>query len=126
MVMSPHALAAPDQTARSLKKFGITRNAFIPDQTPLPALTNSYYEPWELIVQHLASSIRDHTLKSQVDRLPVLSASYLTGEAEWRRAYVVLCFLAHGYIWGGRTASEVSSSILYYQPRPTPLPVGYP
>lgn len=54
---------------------------------------------------HLLSS---RTFRKQADQLPVLSTTGLATDAEQRRAYVVLCFLAHAYIWGGDTASDAS------------------
>lgn len=47
-------------------------------------------------------------IRGVVDRLPVLSTDFLYTEAEWRRAYLVLAFMSHAYIWGGDIPSEVS------------------
>jgi indoleamine 2,3-dioxygenase len=40
-------------------------------------------------------------LRRIVDALPVLDTDLLLTEAEWHRAYSILGFIAHGYIWGG-------------------------
>ncbi len=45
-------------------------------------------------------------LRGVVDRLPVLSTIGLEHDAEWRRAYSLLTFMAHGYIWGGDSPSD--------------------
>ena len=49
-----------------------------------------------------------------VDELPILSTSKLNGEPEWRRAYVVLAYLTHAYVWGGEKPKEVSIAPLVY------------
>ena len=41
-----------------------------------------------------------------IDRLPIIPTSHLDTEPEWRRAYSILSFMAHGYIWGGEKPSE--------------------
>ena len=53
-------------------------------------------------------------LRTVIDRLPIIPAVHLETEAEWRRAYVVLVFLANGYIWGCEKPSErLPPSITY-------------
>lgn len=60
--------------------------------------------------------IRTGEIRRRVLDLPVLSVNGLRGdnkdseEAEWQRAYVVLGFLTHAYIWGGERAEDVSIS----------------
>ncbi|KAK0647104.1 Indoleamine 2,3-dioxygenase [Cercophora newfieldiana] len=90
-----------------LNDFSVTQNGFLPECLPLSRLPDPYYEPWEALMPHLSALIDNGTIREKVDQLPVLSTSRLLTEPEQRRAYVVLCFLANGYIWGGRTASEV-------------------
>ena len=109
--MSPHAISQPHQTDELLAQFAVTRDGFIPDETPLQRLPHPYYAKWETIAHHLSSALERGVLRAEVDRLPVLSTTYLTTEAEWRRAYVVLAFLAHAYIWGGAQASEVAHHV---------------
>jgi indoleamine 2,3-dioxygenase len=46
-------------------------------------------------------------LRSIVDQLPILSVTHLQTDAEWRRAYVILVFILHGYVWGGDSPTEV-------------------
>lgn len=88
-------------------KFCITPNGFLPGQVPLRSLPNSYYEPWERLIRDLPAFLETQTLRFEVDQLPVLSVDRLATKAEWRRAYVILSFLTHAYIWGGDRASEV-------------------
>jgi indoleamine 2,3-dioxygenase len=96
----------------TLEDFGVSsQNGFLPDQLPLWRLPDSYYESWERIVCQLHSLLRLKRLRYEVDELPVLSTSRLGAETEWRRAYVVLSFMCHGYIWGGESPSEVCFSL---------------
>ncbi|KAJ5572440.1 Indoleamine 2-3-dioxygenase [Penicillium hetheringtonii] len=45
-------------------------------------------------------------VRAAVEALPILSTSNLQSEAEWRRAYVVLVFMLHAYVWGGDRPAE--------------------
>ncbi len=113
--MSPRETSPPrpsgtggDTTPLILEDYAITSNGFLPDETPLKRLSSPYYASWEVLIESLPTSLAQQTLRRQVDKLPILSTGLLASEPEWRRAYVVLAFLTHAYIWGGHTASEVS------------------
>ena len=84
---------------------------FLPAEIPLKVLPDSYYGPWEAIIQNLQGLILSKRLRSLVDALPVLDTDALLTEAEWRRAYSVLAFIAHAYIWGGDTPADVRHPI---------------
>ncbi|KAJ5884774.1 hypothetical protein N7495_009284 [Penicillium taxi] len=82
--------------------YGISpENGFLPTEPPIEILPNTYYAKWEAVVASLQPLLLSKRLRSVIDRLPVLSTTYLRTDAEWRRAYVVLVFLLHGYVWGG-------------------------
>ena len=83
-----------------------SENGFLPTLPPLEALPDSYYEPWEYIVKNLQGLILSKRLREVVDRLPVLSTNRLFGEPQWRRAYSVLAFITHAYVWGGNRPAE--------------------
>ena len=83
-----------------------SQNGFLPNQPPLEALPDSYYEPWEYIVKNLQGLILSKRLREVVDRLPVLSTERLFGQPQWRRAYSMLSFITHAYIWGGNKPAE--------------------
>ncbi|EOD48702.1 putative indoleamine -dioxygenase subfamily protein [Neofusicoccum parvum UCRNP2] len=78
-------------------------HGFLPAELPLQFLDDPYYRPWESTVQALQALILTRRLRGVVDSLPVLSTDYLRSEPEWRRAYSILAFVAHAYIWGGDT-----------------------
>lgn len=83
------------------------RNGFLPDEIPLDILPDAYYQPWETIVRNFQSLILAKRLRRIVDALPVLDTDLLLTEAEWRRAYSILGFIAHGYIWGGDSPADI-------------------
>lgn len=94
-----------------LEQFRVSpQNGFLPAVAPLRRLEDPYYEPWESIVCDLPTYIKDGNIRQKVDCLPVLSTSMLKDEPELRRAYVVLAYLTHAYVWGGEKPSEVRST----------------
>lgn len=90
-----------------LSDYGISaQHGFLPDVLPLTRLPDPYYNKWEAIAANLQALILSKRLRGVIDRLPVLSTTGLEHDAEWRRAYSLLAFMAHGYIWGGDSPSE--------------------
>ena len=96
-----------------LTDYGLSPSlGFLPDTLPLTRLPDPYYNKWESVVSNLQSLILSRRLRGIVDRLPVLSTAGLEHASEWRRAYSLLCFMLHGYVWGGDFPEErVPSSI---------------
>ncbi|BAE58318.1 Indoleamine 2,3-dioxygenase [Aspergillus flavus] len=92
----------------SLDEYGVSlQNGFLPHSPPLKTMESPYYWPWEHIVSDLPDHIRFRTIRQAVETLPVLSTSKLQGEPEWRRAYLLLAYLTHAYIWGGEKPKDV-------------------
>ncbi|KLO98610.1 Uncharacterized protein Y057_4090 [Fusarium fujikuroi] len=90
-----------------LAEYGISpTHGFLPDTLPLTRLPDPYYNKWEAIAANLQALILSRRLRGVIDRLPVLSTIGLEHDAEWRRAYSLLGFMAHGYIWGGDSPSD--------------------
>jgi indoleamine 2,3-dioxygenase len=91
-----------------LSDYGISpENGFLPDRLPLQHLPDPYYNKWESIVANLQALLLSKRLRGIIHDLPVLTTAGLEDESEWQRAYMMLAFMAHGYIWGGETPSEV-------------------
>jgi indoleamine 2,3-dioxygenase len=103
-----------------LEEYGLSpETGFMPEEHPLERLEDTYYAPWERIMDRfngllLAGRLREAVLKVLSDernvlisQLPTLSTLYLETPSEKRRAYVILSFLAHGYIWGGASPIDV-------------------
>ncbi|RWA14488.1 hypothetical protein EKO27_g571 [Xylaria grammica] len=90
-----------------LSDYGISpTHGFLPDVLPLTRLPDPYYNKWEAIASNLQSLILSKRLRGVIDRLPVFSTIGLEHDAEWRRAYMLLTFFSHGYIWGGDTPCD--------------------
>ncbi|KAJ6127361.1 Indoleamine 2-3-dioxygenase [Penicillium sp. IBT 18751x] len=84
-----------------------SEHGFLPNGLPLSRLPHSYYHSWETLAADLPSLIKNGQIRSLIDSLPVLTTSELKSEPEWRRAYSILGFLTHAYIWGGEKPAEV-------------------
>jgi len=94
-----------------LREFEVSSNGFLPDELPLERLSNPYYESWETIIQQLPFLLESKSLRSEVDNLRVLSPSHLSSIREWRRAYLILSFMTHSYIWEAGGPSQVILSL---------------
>ncbi|KAM3443088.1 hypothetical protein MY4824_000793 [Beauveria thailandica] len=108
--MSPHAVQPAPGSPRlglDFNKYAVTKNAFLPEQNPAHVLSDPYYEPWEAVGRNLAELIDEGTIHDAIRQLPILSVDNLVSEAEWRRAYTLLAFLTHAYVWGGDTPEEI-------------------
>lgn len=88
--------------------YGVSEyNGFLPEESPLEMLSDPYYKRWEQVVSNLQALLLSRRLRYTIESLPIVTASRLRSEAEWRRAYVLLSFMTHAYIWGGDTPAEV-------------------
>jgi len=109
--LPPQSKPEPDLSGtveELLEQFDTSQHGFLSKDAPLCRLPDPYFAPWESLMQDLPNLLSAQTLRKHADQLPILSTTCLATEAEQRRAYVVLCFLAHAYIWGGNTASDAS------------------
>ncbi|PYI07907.1 IDO-domain-containing protein [Aspergillus sclerotiicarbonarius CBS 121057] len=91
----------------ALADYGISPDhGFLPPERPLEILPDPYYAKWEWVVSNLQALLTSRRIRDVVDHMSLLSTSYLHSEGEWRRAYVVLVFMLHGYVWGGSRPAE--------------------
>ncbi|KAK2754669.1 hypothetical protein FQN54_006802 [Arachnomyces sp. PD_36] len=91
-----------------LADYGLSpERGFLPGEPPLELLQDPYYAKWEAVVANLQALLLSKRLRQVIDDLPVLSTSNLITLEEWRRAYLVLSFMLHGYIWGGDKPAQV-------------------
>lgn len=74
-------------------------SGFLPEKLPLTRLPD-YFTPWEDLVNNLPSLILTKRIRSLIDKLPLLEVDQLNSIEEYRRAYSVLGFLTHAYVWG--------------------------
>ncbi|KAK9455300.1 Indoleamine 2,3-dioxygenase [Dipodascopsis uninucleata] len=81
------------------------KTGFVPPTIPLLRLPDQYYSPWETVVSDLPFLIMTRQVQTVVNgggaykQMPVLSVDRLKTVEEQRRAYSILGFIAHGYIW---------------------------
>ncbi|KAJ2743865.1 tryptophan 2,3- dioxygenase [Coemansia sp. BCRC 34301] len=88
-------------------------NGFLPTKPPLRRLPDPYYEPWEQIMDRFNQYLLAHHIRPLVRKMPVLDTSKLTTEAEYQRAFSILGFMAHAFVWGRNGAvSEPASEFL--------------
>lgn len=106
--MSPHAIQVESLDEIDLTKYAVTENAFLPQSSPPTILSDSYYEPWETIASQLSTLIDNGTIREAVAQMPVLNTDALVDEPEWRRAYCILAYMTHAYVWGGDKPEAVS------------------
>ncbi|OLL24918.1 Indoleamine 2,3-dioxygenase [Neolecta irregularis DAH-3] len=83
-----------------LENYGLYSNGFLPASPPLARLINSYYDPWESVMSKFNALLLARRLQGVIEELPVLSTQCLVTLPERQRAFMLLGFLAHGYIWG--------------------------
>lgn len=90
-----------------LISFGIdAERGFLPAKDPLRQLPPEF-APWEDVAHDIGKLIVAGRLRSAVEGLPRLSASAIEDERAARRAMLVLSYLGHAYVWGGRGAAGV-------------------
>lgn len=90
-----------------LEDYGVSATTgFLPEVLPLTRLPDPYYHKWEAIVSELQALILSRRIRAVADKLPVLSTAGLEHDSEWRRAYSLLSFMAHAYIWGGDSPAD--------------------
>lgn len=91
-----------------LEEYAISpTSGFLPPPTapPLRALP-TYYAPWDSLAASLPDLLATNTLRARVHDLPLLSTANLHSSREFQRAFVVLGFLVHGYVWCGTLTGE--------------------
>lgn len=99
----------------NLEDFAVSpQNAFLPTAPPVTLLSDEYYGPWEATAASLPLLIKAGAIRTLVDAIPVLTTDKLLSEEEWRRAYSILGFITHAYIWGGQQPKDVSSTFMPY------------
>lgn len=74
------------------------KTGFLPENLPVTRLP-SYYDSWENAVNVLPHLLLTKRIRSIVDNFEKLNTSFLETEGQWRRAYSILGFLSHAYIW---------------------------
>ncbi|PQE28720.1 indoleamine 2,3-dioxygenase protein [Rutstroemia sp. NJR-2017a WRK4] len=90
----------------NLAEFGVSqKNGFLPDTNPLPRLDS--HTEWEILVDEIPQLLESKRFRQSANAMPILDTSSLSEEPQWRRAYHLLSFMTHAYIWGGSQPSEI-------------------
>lgn len=82
------------------------RTGFLPSEFPVTCLPQEYYRPWEELVANLPALLLTKRIRALVDEMPLLETDRLENVPQIRRAYQVLGFLAHAYVWGTNEPSS--------------------
>lgn len=100
-------------TLKLLEDYQISpTHGFLRAGSPLERLPK-YYEGWERICSNLPNLIQSQQIIKAVHELPLRSTDYLRSEPEWRRAYVLLGFIANGYLWSPESSVEAYTKTLH-------------
>lgn len=94
-----------------MKKYQVNPcRGFLGSQDPLQRLPYARYHIWEDLADALPKLLGSRTgnIRDPLRELTVIQTDKLVTDGELRRAHLLLCLLAHAYIWGG---SEVTDEI---------------
>ncbi|RVE68421.1 hypothetical protein OJAV_G00091200 [Oryzias javanicus] len=58
-----------------------------------------HYKPWMDIALHIPELVESHELRTQINKMPMLSCEFLQNEKELRLAHLVLSMMTMGYVW---------------------------
>ena len=84
----------------NIEDYGLSRTlGFLSDTPPLTSFSDNNFSSCDDLVRHLPHLIASKTLRNEVRKLPELDVQSLATDAGRHRAYVVLAFLVHGYVW---------------------------
>jgi indoleamine 2,3-dioxygenase len=86
------------------------KTGFLPEIVSCESHLHPYFQPWIRITRDLQNLIKDNRIRSVVDGLPVLSCERLETTSQRRKAYSMLGFICHAYIWGGEEPADVRCS----------------
>lgn len=84
----------------------LATTGFLPAELPLRRLPQLKFQPWEDVVENLPALLLSRRIRLVIEQLPEIEVAELQLLPELRRAYSVLGFLAHGYVWGTSTPSS--------------------
>lgn len=76
---------------------------FLSSCPPLTSFSNGRYNKWDEIISCLPNLISSQSLRREIDALPYIDPAEISSDLEYQRAYVVLAFLIHAYVWGDAT-----------------------
>jgi indoleamine 2,3-dioxygenase len=88
------------------KRYGVSiERGFLPDPDPLRALPPRF-RAWEEVGAELPKLLVANRVERAIAGMPMLDARELDDERALRRAMVLLSYLGHAWVWGGREPRE--------------------
>ncbi|XP_072043306.1 indoleamine 2,3-dioxygenase 2-like [Amphiura filiformis] len=87
-----------DKAVPCLEEYHVSAKYAFLLQDPLTKLPE-YYQPWMTIAENLEQSISNGTIREQIQAMPLLDYSRLSGHKQYRLAQLILCCLTQGYVW---------------------------
>jgi indoleamine 2,3-dioxygenase len=86
----------------SLAQFDIdSQRGFLPAKNPLTKLP-AFYNPWEELTLNLNKLLIIEKVKEEIAKLPLLDIDKLKDEYEINRAMLLLSYMGHAFVWGGK------------------------
>lgn len=83
-----------------IEDYGLSRTlGFLSDTPPLTSFSDINFSSCDDLIKHFPYLLASKTLRNEVRKLPELDVQLLSTDAGKHRAYVVLAFLVHGYVW---------------------------
>ncbi len=88
-----------------------SQRGFLPLEDPLARLPKPF-EAWEAIAAALPKHFASDHIRQTIERLSPFPVSSLSGERELERAMVLLSYLGHAYVWGGKKPADRLPEVL--------------
>src|SRR3954447_10568775 len=104
MTLAAHSQApfTPHELSDELARFEVTpERGFLPPQDPLRRLPDAFAE-WEQVAGDLPKLLMSDQLRGIIDGMSMLDPRPLRSRAELERAMMLLSYIGHAYVWGGR------------------------
>ncbi|KAF3695945.1 Indoleamine 2,3-dioxygenase 2 [Channa argus] len=86
------------QTPFSLDSYHVSKELGFILPEPLEELP-PYYKPWMDITLRIPELVYSHELRSNIDKMPLLSSNFLQKHRELRLAHLALSMMTMGYVW---------------------------
>src|SRR5947208_3517709 len=95
-------LSGPREQQADLAQFDISRQrGFLPGSDPLLRLRQAF-DAWEAIALELPKLLMTDQLRTIVARMPRVDAAPLRDPPQLERAMMLLSYIGHAYVWGGK------------------------
>lgn len=95
----------------NFKQYEVSKtHGFLPIEPTVKELP-SRYRRWDELASDIPKLLSTGGLVKIVKNLPTIPTEDLQSPGEWKRAYVILGFIANAYLWGGEEPLQVGAPI---------------